>query len=54
VDLVNELETIIAKFQALQPEEPKGAFEHTAEDRAGARSLYSAFTTLTARICLAR
>jgi len=41
--LIVELETISAKFQALPPEEPKGAFEHTAEDRAGARSLYECF-----------
>src|SRR5689334_17400847 len=38
--LVRELETIAARFQALPPEEPKGAFEHAAEDRVGAASLY--------------
>ena len=41
--LIVELETIGAKFQTLPPEEPKGAFEHTAEDRIGARSLYECF-----------
>ncbi len=40
---VVELETIAAKFRALPPEEPKGAFEHTIEDRKGARSLYECF-----------
>jgi hypothetical protein len=41
--LIMELETIGAKFQALPPEELKGAFEHTAEYREGARSLYECF-----------
>lgn len=41
--LVEELETIAAKFRALPPEEPEGAFEHTAEYRAGAKSLYDCF-----------
>jgi hypothetical protein len=41
--LVVELETIAVKFRALPPEEPKGAFEHTIEDRKGARSLYECF-----------
>jgi hypothetical protein len=41
--LVAELETISAKFQALPPEVPEGAFEHTAEYREGARSLYDCF-----------
>jgi hypothetical protein len=51
--LVVELETIAAIFRALPPEEPKGAFEHTVEDRKGAR-ITSAFTMLTARICSTR
>jgi hypothetical protein len=41
--LVRELETIAAKFRNLPPEEPKAAFEHTAEYRAGAKSLYDCF-----------
>jgi Immunity protein 70 len=41
--LIIELETIGAKFRTLPPEEPKAAFEHTAEYREGARSLYECF-----------
>jgi Immunity protein 70 len=41
--LIMELETIGAKFRGLPPEEPKGAFEHAAEYREGARSLYECF-----------
>ena len=41
--LVLELEIIAAKFRSLPPEEPKGAFEHTEEYRAGAKSLYVCF-----------
>jgi hypothetical protein len=41
--LVRELENTAARFRTLPPEEPKGAFEHTAEDRAGAKSLYDCF-----------
>jgi hypothetical protein len=41
--LVRELETIAARFRTLPPEEPKGAFEHAAEDRVGAASLYDCF-----------
>ncbi|MBI3413708.1 MAG: hypothetical protein HY043_00075 [Verrucomicrobia bacterium] len=41
--LVRELEIIAARFRALPPEEPKGAFEHAAEYRAGAASLYDCF-----------
>jgi hypothetical protein len=41
--LVRELETIAAEFRSLPPEEPKGAFEHTAEYRACAKSLYDCF-----------
>ena len=41
--LVRELETIAAKFRTLAPEQPKGAFEHTAEYRQGAKSLYDCF-----------
>jgi hypothetical protein len=41
--LVRELETIAARFRSLPPEEPEGAFEHTAEYRAGAKSLYDCF-----------
>jgi hypothetical protein len=41
--LIVELETIGAKFRTLPPEEPRAAFEHTAEYREGARSLYECF-----------
>jgi hypothetical protein len=41
--LIRELETIAAKFRTLPPEEPKEAFEHTAECRRGAKSLYDCF-----------
>ena len=41
--LRRELETIAAAFRRLPPEEPKGAFEHTADHRKGARSLYDCF-----------
>src|SRR5436305_14734738 len=41
--VMGELETIAAHFRTLPPEEPRGAFEHTAEYRAGARSLYDCF-----------
>ena len=34
--LENELNEIAAKFEALPPEEPVNAFEHTAEYRVGA------------------
>ena len=41
--LIRELETITAHFRTLPPEQPQGAFEHTAEYRAGAASLYDCF-----------
>jgi hypothetical protein len=41
--LEQELREIVAAFQKLPPEEPSGAFEHTAEYRAGAKSLYDCF-----------
>jgi hypothetical protein len=41
--LIRELETIATRFRALPPEEPQGAFEHTAEYRTGAASLYDCF-----------
>ena len=41
--LVRELETIGTRFRTLPPEDPQGAFEHTAEYRAGAASLYDCF-----------
>ncbi len=41
--LLRELEAIAARFRALPPEEPRGAFEHTAEYREGATSLYDCF-----------
>ena len=41
--LRQELETIAAAFRRLPPEEPKKAFEHTAENRRGAGSLYDCF-----------
>jgi Immunity protein 70 len=41
--LERELREIASAFQKLPPEEPRGAFEHTAEYRAGARSLYDCF-----------
>jgi hypothetical protein len=41
--LEQELRAIGAAFQKLPPEEPNGAFEHTAEYRVGAVSLYDCF-----------
>ena len=41
--LEQELREIGAAFHKLPPEEPRGAFEHTAEYRAGATSLYDCF-----------
>lgn len=41
--LIQELEAIGAKFRSLPPEDLQGAFEHTAEYREGARSLYECF-----------
>lgn len=41
--LWSELERIAARFRELPPEEPRSAFEHTAEYRAGATSLYDCF-----------
>jgi hypothetical protein len=41
--LEEELREIGAAFQKLPPEEPIGAFEHTAENRMGAVSLYDCF-----------
>ena len=42
-DLERELRTIAEAFQELSPEEPIGAFEHCAEYRVGAGSLYDCF-----------
>jgi hypothetical protein len=52
--LRRELEAIATAFRRLRPEAPKQAFEHTAEYRRGARSLYVASTTSMARISLKR
>ena len=41
--LVRELETISAKFRTLPAEQPQGAFDHTAEYRQDAESLYDCF-----------
>jgi hypothetical protein len=41
--LEKELREIGRAFQKLPPEEPRGAFEHTTEYRAGAKSLYDCF-----------
>jgi len=41
--LERELTEIADAFRALPPEEPSGAFEHTAEYRLNARSLYDCF-----------
>lgn len=41
--LERELREIGDRFKKLPPEEPRGAFEHTAEYRSGARSLYDCF-----------
>jgi hypothetical protein len=42
-DLERELRQISDAFRGLPPEEPAGAFEHTAEYRAGATSLRDCF-----------
>jgi len=42
-ELIRELETISAKFCTLPAEQPQGAFEHTAEYRHDAKSLYDCF-----------
>lgn len=41
--LERELGEISAAFRRLPPEEPAEAFEHTADDRAGADSLHDCF-----------
>ena len=41
--LRSELEAIAARFKLLAPEEPRGAFEHAAGFRRGAKSLYDCF-----------
>jgi hypothetical protein len=41
--LEKELAEISAAFKKLPPQEPEGAFEHTAEYRIGAKSLYDCF-----------
>jgi hypothetical protein len=41
--LERELGEIAATFKKLPPEEPVDAFEHTAEYRVGAKSLYDCF-----------
>ena len=44
--LERELHEIGAEFKKLPPQEPRGAFEHTAEYRVGAKSLYDCFHTV--------
>jgi len=41
--LMRELDEIAAIFRTLPPEQPKGAFEHTAEFRRDAKNLYECF-----------
>jgi hypothetical protein len=41
--LRSELQTIGERFRSLPAEQPSGAFEHTADYRRGARSLYDCF-----------
>jgi len=41
--LRQELQTIGSRFRQLPPEEPRGGFEHAAECRRGATSLYDCF-----------
>jgi hypothetical protein len=41
--LERELREIGSAFRGVPPQEPVGAFEHTAEDREGATSLYDCF-----------
>lgn len=41
--LERELNEIAARFRQLPPEDPVGAFEHAAEYRRGAKSLYDCF-----------
>ena len=41
--LHSELEAIAERFKTLPAEEPSRAFEHTAESRRGAKSLYDCF-----------
>src|SRR5690349_8848102 len=41
--LQKELQNIAGEFRKLKPEQPSGAFEHTAEYRAKAQSLYDCF-----------
>jgi hypothetical protein len=41
--LRRELELISERFRQLSAEQPQGAFEHTAEFRRGAQSLYDCF-----------
>jgi hypothetical protein len=41
--LERELREIVAELKQLPPHEPHGAFEHTAEYRVGANSLYDCF-----------
>lgn len=41
--LERELREIAAEFVRMGPEEPAGAFEHCADRRAGAQSLYDCF-----------
>jgi hypothetical protein len=44
--LERDLRAIGAAFRKLPPEEPSGAFEHTAEYRTEAKSLYDCFHTV--------
>ena len=41
--LENKLREIAGRFRELPAEEPRGAFEHAAECRRGAESLYDCF-----------
>jgi hypothetical protein len=44
--LERELREIAAAFRTLPPQEPQGAFQHAAEYRVGAKSLYDCFHTV--------
>ena len=48
--LRRELELIGERFRQLPAEHPQGAFEHTAEFRLGARSLYDCFHNIDGEI----
>ncbi len=42
-ELVRELDEIATAFKQLPPEQPSGAFEHAAQFRLHAKSLYECF-----------